>query len=55
MLYDGKPDERKLIRDTRLVDMRFNVMLTHYDMIIRDKTALISTGGPTSSWTKATG
>lgn len=41
VLYDGKPDERKLIRDTRLVDMRFNVMLTHYDMIIRDKTALI--------------
>lgn len=41
VLYDGKPEERKIIRDTKLVDMRFNVMLTHYDMILRDKTSLI--------------
>merc|ERR1712091_220586 len=41
VLYDGKPEERKIIRDTKLVDMRFNVMLTHCDMILRDKTSLI--------------
>ncbi|UPR01886.1 SNF2-like ATP-dependent DNA helicase [Chloropicon primus] len=37
ILYDGKPEERKQLRDDRMAAQTFNVLLTHYDMIMRDK------------------
>ena len=40
VLYDGKPEDRKRIREERIAPMTFNVVLTHYDMILRDTKAL---------------
>lgn len=37
--YDGTPDERRQIRAERMVPQNFNVLLTHYDLVIRDKNA----------------
>lgn len=37
--YDGTAEERRLIRNERLRKQNFNVVLTHYDLIIRDKSA----------------
>lgn len=37
--YDGTPDERRQIRAERMVPRNFNVLLTHYDLVIRDKNA----------------
>eukprot|EP00210_Caulerpa_lentillifera_P001183 g1139.t1 len=35
--YDGTPDERRQIRTERMITQNFNVLLTHYDLVIRDK------------------
>ena len=35
--YDGTADERRQIRAERLKKQNFNVVLTHYDLVIRDK------------------
>ena len=40
VLYDGKPEERKALREDRMANQTFNVLLTHYDMIMRDKKTL---------------
>ena len=40
VLYDGKPEERKQVRDEYLVSNNFNVLLTHYDYILKDKSYL---------------
>lgn len=40
ILYDGYKDDRKDLKDTVLSDGRFNVLLTHYDLVIRDKAVL---------------
>lgn len=37
ILYDGKPEERRALREDRMAAQTFNVLLTHYDMIMRDK------------------
>ena len=40
ILYDGNPTERKAIREDRMAAQTFNIVLTHYDMIMRDKKVL---------------
>ncbi|XP_073009627.1 probable ATP-dependent DNA helicase CHR719 [Typha latifolia] len=37
VLYDGRPDERKAIREEYFREGKFNVLLTHYDLIMKDK------------------
>lgn len=38
VVYDGRPDERKALREEYLSERgRFNVLITHYDLIMRDK------------------
>ncbi|KAK4769218.1 hypothetical protein SAY86_027368 [Trapa natans] len=39
ILYDGRLDERKMLRD-ELSNGEFNVLVTHYSLIMRDKTFL---------------
>ncbi|XP_072975768.1 probable ATP-dependent DNA helicase CHR719 [Typha angustifolia] len=36
-LYDGRPEERKSMREEYLGEEKFNVMITHYDLILKDK------------------
>ncbi|XP_074341619.1 putative ATP-dependent DNA helicase CHR12 [Apium graveolens] len=38
--YDGRMEERKLLRDEYSGEGKFNVLVTHYDMIMRDKAFL---------------
>lgn len=40
ILYDGRPDERKAMREESGQDGKFNVLITHYDLIMRDKAYL---------------
>ncbi|XP_043698227.1 probable ATP-dependent DNA helicase CHR12 [Telopea speciosissima] len=40
ILYDGRQDERKIMREEYSGDGKFNVMITHYDLIMRDKSFL---------------
>lgn len=40
ILYDGYKEDRKDMKDAVLTDGRFNVLLTHYDLVIRDKSVL---------------
>ncbi|KZV33593.1 hypothetical protein F511_34361 [Dorcoceras hygrometricum] len=40
VLYDGRLDERKAMRDEYSGEGKFNVLVTHYDLIIRDKAFL---------------
>uniref|UniRef100_A0A2P2KCT1 DNA helicase n=1 Tax=Rhizophora mucronata TaxID=61149 RepID=A0A2P2KCT1_RHIMU len=40
ILYDGRLDERKAIREQLLRDGNLNVLITHYDLIMRDKVFL---------------
>jgi len=39
ILYDGRPDERRALRDKNfdVHGLQFNVLLTHYDLILKDK------------------
>ncbi|CAL4895736.1 unnamed protein product [Urochloa decumbens] len=39
VLYDGRPDERRALREKNidLHGLQFNVLLTHYDLILKDK------------------
>ncbi|XP_042939804.1 probable ATP-dependent DNA helicase CHR12 isoform X3 [Carya illinoinensis] len=39
-LYDGRLDERKAMREELLGEGKFNVLITHYDLIMRDKAFL---------------
>jgi SWI/SNF-related matrix-associated actin-dependent regulator of chromatin subfamily A protein 2/4 len=36
ILYDGRPDERKALREANFGG-QFSVLLTHYDLILKDK------------------
>ena len=40
VLYDGNNEERKAIRANEMSDAAFNVVLTHYDLIMRDRSVL---------------
>ncbi|KAK9139734.1 hypothetical protein Scep_009415 [Stephania cephalantha] len=40
VLYDGRLDERKAMREVYSGEGKFNVMITHYDLIMRDKAFL---------------
>ncbi|EPS70434.1 hypothetical protein M569_04326, partial [Genlisea aurea] len=40
ILYDGRLDERKALREECSGEGKFNVLITHYDLIIRDKAFL---------------
>ncbi|CAM8998397.1 unnamed protein product [Rhodiola kirilowii] len=40
VLYDGRLDERKVLRDELSGEGKFNVLITHYDLIMRDKAFL---------------
>ncbi|KAL1355473.1 hypothetical protein HN51_007516 [Arachis hypogaea] len=40
ILYDGRMDERKAMKEELSGDGKFNVLLTHYDLIMRDKAFL---------------
>ncbi|KAK1313760.1 Chromatin structure-remodeling complex protein SYD [Acorus calamus] len=40
VLYDGRLDERKAIREEYSGEGKFNVLITHYDLIMRDKAFL---------------
>ncbi|CAN6726263.1 unnamed protein product [Malus baccata var. baccata] len=37
ILYDGRQDERKAMREELSGEGKFNVLITHYDLIMRDK------------------
>ena len=39
-MYDGSPDERKQLQRDRVEKGTFNVLVTHYDLVMRDKAAL---------------
>ncbi|KAG8084404.1 hypothetical protein GUJ93_ZPchr0010g8063 [Zizania palustris] len=36
ILYDGRPDDRKALRENNFGEGQFNVLLTHYDLILKD-------------------
>ncbi|KAL5201942.1 hypothetical protein ABZP36_012894 [Zizania latifolia] len=36
ILYDGRPDDRKTLRENHFGEGQFNVLLTHYDLILKD-------------------
>ncbi|KAF0927968.1 hypothetical protein E2562_037062 [Oryza meyeriana var. granulata] len=36
ILYDGRPDDRKALREKNFEERQFNVLLTHYDLILKD-------------------
>uniref|UniRef100_A0A175YQL1 Uncharacterized protein n=1 Tax=Daucus carota subsp. sativus TaxID=79200 RepID=A0A175YQL1_DAUCS len=38
--YDGRMEERRVLRETYSGEGKFNVLVTHYDMIMRDKAFL---------------
>ena len=40
VVYDGSGEDRRIIRETQMSDLTFNVLLTHYDLIMRDKAHL---------------
>lgn len=40
VMYDGSPDERKQLRADIVDRGAFTVLITHYDLAIRDKAAL---------------
>lgn len=40
VLYDGRLEERKAMREEYSGEGKFNVMITHYDLIMRDKAFL---------------
>ncbi|KAM7462757.1 hypothetical protein LguiA_030878 [Lonicera macranthoides] len=40
ILYDGRLDERKALREEYSGEDKFNVLITHYDLIMRDKAFL---------------
>ncbi|KAL6343419.1 hypothetical protein AAG906_024784 [Vitis piasezkii] len=40
VLYDGRLDERKALREEISGEGKFNVLITHYDLIMRDKAFL---------------
>ncbi|KAG5152944.1 hypothetical protein JHK84_029416 [Glycine max] len=40
ILYDGRLDERKAMKEELSGEGKFNVLLTHYDLIMRDKAFL---------------
>jgi len=40
VMYDGSPDERKQLQRDRVEKGTFNVLVTHYDLVMRDKSAL---------------
>ncbi|KAI3857573.1 hypothetical protein MKW98_028837 [Papaver atlanticum] len=40
ILYDGKMDQRKAMREKYSREDKFSVMITHYDLIMRDKAYL---------------
>lgn len=40
VLYDGRLIERKAMREEYSGQGKFNVMITHYDLIMRDKAFL---------------
>ncbi|KAL8162208.1 hypothetical protein V2J09_013697 [Rumex salicifolius] len=40
VLYDGRQEERKALREEYSGPDKFNVMITHYDLIMRDKSFL---------------
>ena len=44
VMYDGSPDERKQLQKEQVEKGTFNVLITHYDLVMRDKTALRKVG-----------
>lgn len=40
VMYDGSPDERKQLQKEQVEKGTFNVLITHYDLVMRDKAAL---------------
>lgn len=40
ILYDGRLDQRKALREELAGEGKFNVLITHYDLIMRDKSFL---------------
>lgn len=40
VMYDGSPDERKQLQKDQVEKGTFNVLITHYDLVMRDKAAL---------------
>jgi len=40
ILYDGRLEERKALREELTGEGRFSVLITHYDLIMRDKAFL---------------
>ena len=44
VLYDGPPEERRVLRTDHLERGTFNVLITHYDLVMRDKAVLRKVG-----------
>ena len=46
VLYDGLPEERRALQREVLEPAAFSVCLTHYDLAMRDRSALRKVPGP---------
>ena len=53
VMYDGSPDERKQLQKERVEKGTFNVLVTHYDLVMRDKAALRKVCCPSATTHKA--
>ena len=44
VVYDGSPDERRLLRTEHIEKGFFNAVVTHYDLVMRDRAVLRKVG-----------
>ena len=49
VVYDGSPDERRLLRTEHIDKGFFNAVVTHYDLIMRDRAVLRKVSPPLGS------
>lgn len=48
VLYDGLPEERKQLKTEVVEKGKFHVLLTHYDLVLRDKAVLRKVSAPSA-------
>lgn len=46
LVYDGLPEDRKQLRGSFLQPRAFHAMVTHYDLVMRDRSHLKKVGMP---------
>lgn len=50
VVYDGSPDERRLLRTEHIEKGFFNAVVTHYDLVMRDRAVLRKVGPAAPHW-----